>query len=59
MAPISYFITAYLKIQDSGQTIELKRTYSEHMNLKSYASETFVLHDHYEFLYILYYYCYM
>ena len=56
MAAISGFITAYLKIQDGGQTKELKE-HRIYMNLKSYASETFLLCDHFnhEFLiYILY-----
>ena len=52
MAAISGFITAYLKIQDGGQTKELKE-HRIYMNLKSYAPETFVLCDHFnhEFLY--------
>ena len=52
MAAISGFLTAYLKIQDGGQTIEL-REHRVYMNLKSYALETFVLRDQFEFLYIL------
>ena len=48
-------ILAYLKIQDGGQTKEMKE-HRIYMNLKSYASETFVLCDRFnhEFLYILY-----
>ena len=52
MAAISGFITAYLKIQDGEQTVEL-REHRVFMNLKSYASETFALRDHFEFVYIL------
>ena len=48
MAAISGFLTAYLKIQDGGQTIEL-REHRVYMNLKSYALETFVLRDQFEF----------
>ena len=39
MVAISGVITAYLKIQDGGQTKELKE-HRIYMNLKSYASET-------------------
>ena len=49
MAAISGFLTAYLKIQDGGQTIKL-REHRVYMNLKSYALETFVLRDQFEFL---------
>ena len=52
MVAISGFLTAYLKIQDGGQTIEL-REHPVYMNVKSYALETFVLRDQFEFLYIL------
>ena len=54
MAAISGFITAYLKIQDGGQTKELKE-HRIYMNLKSYAPETLCDHFNHEFLYMLYF----